>query len=268
VTAVNLSHEEISELLGAYALDAVDEHEFDAIELHLRDCPRCRDEVETHREVAAMLAHSGSPAPSGVWDRIVASLDNVDEAPAMRLAVTPLEADDRSGRLRTRSTDNVTPLRGHRLAGVNRWVLGAAAVVVLVLGVSMYRQGNRLGHIESGLQSVTLARLAEDVHQDPTTKKISLESPDKKLTAQMALHPDGHGFLRATTLPKLPDGRTYQLWAINADNEAISLGLFNGGDEAVTVQAGTGSKAFVITEEKAGGVIAPENVPRLSGSAD
>jgi anti-sigma-K factor RskA len=265
---VNLSHEEISELLGAYALDAVDGHEVDAIELHLRDCPKCRAEVESHREVAAMLAHTGSAAPSGVWDRIVASLDNVDEAPAMRLSVTPLDPEERSGRLRTRATDNVGPLRAHRLAGANRWVLGAAAAVVLVLGVSLYRQSDRLGNIESGLQGVTLARLAEDVHQDPGTKKISLKSSDGKLTAQMALHADGHGFLRASTLPKLPDGRTYQLWAINGQDEAISLGLFNGGDEAVTVQAGTEAKAFAITEEKAGGVVAPESLPRLTGTTD
>src|SRR5687768_10822196 len=93
MSTVGPNHGEIQELLGAYALDAVDAAESDAIELHLRDCPRCRAEVEEHREVAAMLAHTGTSAPSGVWDRIVASLDGAEEAPAMRLSVTPFAPD-------------------------------------------------------------------------------------------------------------------------------------------------------------------------------
>ena len=63
-----LSHSELEELLGAYALDAVDGDERDAVELHLRECPRCRAEVADHREVAAALAQTGGPAPDGVWD--------------------------------------------------------------------------------------------------------------------------------------------------------------------------------------------------------
>ena len=75
----SLSHEEIQELLGAYALDAVDGDEAELVELHLRDCPRCRAEVEDHRETAAMLAHVGAPAPAGVWNRIAEQLEG--EAP-------------------------------------------------------------------------------------------------------------------------------------------------------------------------------------------
>ena len=71
------THEEIQELLGAYALDAVEDAERDAIELHLRECPRCRAEVADHREVASLIGHGGAPAPDGVWDRIVGALDNV-----------------------------------------------------------------------------------------------------------------------------------------------------------------------------------------------
>ncbi|MER3453386.1 MAG: anti-sigma factor, partial [Acidimicrobiia bacterium] len=62
-----LSHREIDELLGAYALDAVEPDERAAVEAHLRTCSRCWAEVADHREVAAYLAHSGGPAPEGVW---------------------------------------------------------------------------------------------------------------------------------------------------------------------------------------------------------
>src|SRR5207245_2292443 len=62
-------------LLGAYALDAVDGDEAEAIEFHLRECPRCEAEVAGFRETAALLAHSGTPAPTGVWDAIASAID-------------------------------------------------------------------------------------------------------------------------------------------------------------------------------------------------
>ncbi|MGH9042204.1 MAG: zf-HC2 domain-containing protein, partial [Acidimicrobiia bacterium] len=71
------SHQDIQELLGAFALDAVDEDERDLIEVHLAGCPRCRAEVATHRETAALLANGGDRAPEGVWARITANLEEV-----------------------------------------------------------------------------------------------------------------------------------------------------------------------------------------------
>jgi len=70
-----LTHRELQELLGAYALDAVDPDEAAAVEEHVASCPRCRAELAEHRETAAMLASVGAPAPEGVWDRIAAELD-------------------------------------------------------------------------------------------------------------------------------------------------------------------------------------------------
>jgi len=70
-----MAHHEIEELLGAYALDAVDADEARLVEDHLADCPRCRAEVAEHREVAALLTTgSTEPVPDGLWDRIAADL--------------------------------------------------------------------------------------------------------------------------------------------------------------------------------------------------
>ena len=65
-----LAHEDIQELLGAYALHAVDPDEAEVVERHLEGCPRCRAEVEGHREVATLIGNSGGDAPDGLWDRI------------------------------------------------------------------------------------------------------------------------------------------------------------------------------------------------------
>src|SRR5215212_7547374 len=108
-----LTHADIEELLGAYALDAVDGDEQEAIEIHLRECPRCRAEVADHREVAALLAHGGQPAPDGIWDRIV---DSLEEAPP-RLNLAP-----------------VVPLTRRRGVGM-RLAAAVAAVAAAVIGL-------------------------------------------------------------------------------------------------------------------------------------
>ena len=54
-----MTHDEASDLLGAYALDAVDGDEFTELEAHLDTCPRCRAELDTLHEVAA--APRGEP---------------------------------------------------------------------------------------------------------------------------------------------------------------------------------------------------------------
>ncbi|MGZ4705939.1 MAG: anti-sigma factor family protein, partial [Acidimicrobiales bacterium] len=60
------STSEVEELIGAFALDAVDADEREAVERHLADCPRCRNELAGHLEVAALLGNTGAPAPDGV----------------------------------------------------------------------------------------------------------------------------------------------------------------------------------------------------------
>ncbi|MGD2050838.1 MAG: zf-HC2 domain-containing protein [Acidimicrobiia bacterium] len=61
-----MTHRDIQEFLGAYALDAVEEEERRTVERHLTICPECRSEVVDHREVAARLAPA-TAGPPGLW---------------------------------------------------------------------------------------------------------------------------------------------------------------------------------------------------------
>ena len=47
-----MSHEEVADLLGAFALDAVDGRDKDAVRNHLDECPRCQAELSEYHEVA------------------------------------------------------------------------------------------------------------------------------------------------------------------------------------------------------------------------
>ena len=67
-------HREIQELLGAYALDAVDPDTAAMIDRHLETCLRCSIEVAEHHEVAGLLANSGGESPPELWDGIAERL--------------------------------------------------------------------------------------------------------------------------------------------------------------------------------------------------
>ncbi|MBO0732195.1 MAG: zf-HC2 domain-containing protein, partial [Acidimicrobiaceae bacterium] len=85
----SLTHDEITELLGAFALDAVEPDEAEAIESHLRTCPRCREEVRSLQGAAAALAAPGGEAPPGVWDGIAAQIEPPATASPMPPRLVP-----------------------------------------------------------------------------------------------------------------------------------------------------------------------------------
>jgi anti-sigma-K factor RskA len=86
---------ELDELLGAYALDALDEHERRRVDEYLAVNPRAAAEVAAHREVATMLAYTGTDAPAGLWERIASELDEPAPQPGPELAkVLPMNERD------------------------------------------------------------------------------------------------------------------------------------------------------------------------------
>ena len=109
-----MTHDEVSELLGAFALDAVDGDEYELIEAHLAECPRCRAEVDAHREVAAALGNSVEPLPDGLWDSIASRLPprHDEEVPPMPLLVR--EAPAEAGRGRREAAKFRRSSRGHQ----------------------------------------------------------------------------------------------------------------------------------------------------------
>ncbi|HEX9546543.1 MAG TPA: zf-HC2 domain-containing protein, partial [Acidimicrobiales bacterium] len=123
-------HDGVQELLGAYALDAIDPDEAELVERHLAVCARCRAEVAEHREVAGLLAYPGAPAPDGVWDRIAGKLQ--ESPPPLRLIP---ERGGEGGRVPVAENRR-------RTLGMRIVVAAAAAAVIAVvalLGVEVAR---------------------------------------------------------------------------------------------------------------------------------
>ena len=236
-----LSHEELQALTGAYALDAVEPDEREAMELHLLECPRCRAEVAEYREVAAFLAHNGHTAPEGLWDRIAGALE---EAPP------PLDLAP------------VVPLPPRRSSGLRivAAVAAAAAVVAAFLGVKVVDLDNKLDRIES---QDALARAAFDAQQDPQRRTIELADEDGNEGAELVLLPDGTGYLVSDRLDRLSADRTWQLWAI-VDSNAISMGVLGSDPGIASFQAAGEPSAFALSNEVVGGAPQP-TTPLYSG---
>jgi len=246
---MELTHLEIEQLLGVYALDAVSPEESDLVEVHLRDCPRCRAEVAEHREVAASLAHVGSSAPPGVWSRIAGSLE--EAPPKLDLA--------RVMSLRSRPARRGIPLRMAAAAAA------MAAAVIAVLGVQVSHLDGRTDKLAAALQENGLDRAVQAALFDESARRVDLRSDDGVTFAQAVVRDNGDSYLVRDSLPKLADDKTYQLWGIVADR-AVSLGVL-GSDPDVSAfkMAGGGVTALALTTERAGGVPAPTMTPLARG---
>ena len=215
----------LDELLGAYALDAVDDLDRRRVEAYLAEHPEARAEVWQMRQAASMLAHGGNPAPEGVWDRIANTLDGAPAA-ARRSASQP------------QAGGPCRPAAVRRRAGGRRPTHRRAAGVVTALVLDD-------GDEPEATQSIEQAY--EAARDDPDGRLVSLASEDGTLSAEAVVQPDGVGFLSAGTLPELPATETYQLWGVYGDGDVISLGVV-GNRPAIEPFAAEGDlDALVIT---------------------
>ena len=244
-----LRHAEIEGLLGAYALDAVEPAERELVDQHLSTCARCRSEVAEHREVAALLAHSGAPAPEGLWDRIADAIEG-GEAPELRFRpVVPFPGPPATGLPSGRQATWRS-----RAAGM---VLAAAAAVIAVMGVQLLDQDRRLDQMSALLEVDALDRAYQAAVAMPGSEVFEVSSSDGSIATQAVITEAGSAYLQASTLPALPNGRTYQLWG-DVGDRAVSLGVLGADPEVVRFEVSEQFLGLALTEEEEPGVIVSE----------
>ncbi|MEL6893176.1 MAG: anti-sigma factor [Actinomycetota bacterium] len=263
---------ELDELLGAYALDAVDPDEARRVEDYLASNPRAADEVQQHREVATMLAFTGMDAPDGVWERITDELEGGDDVgPSGSVAgLLPFDPPDADRRVAAGSgsptaapvtgeqsdsgehRDNVVPFRRRR-AGT--FLLGAAAAAVLAISAVVVLDGRASAPTDPIAEAYEVARDAAGA------QVTDLAAAGSDVTATGVIGLDGQGYIDASSLPSLDEEQTYQLWGVLSDTgDVVSIGIL-GADPALetfTVD-GIGVDALAITIEQAPGVISDGN---------
>lgn len=264
------AHDNLQQLLGAYAVDAVDPDERQLVEDHLSTCPRCRSEIDALREVAGAIGTAAAPLPPALWDRIARDLQSSPAAPESVPAIGLAGAapvGERGGP-EGEPVAGLVPIqrgRARRTARMGWALAAAAAVVAAVLGVGW---SNANGHVDS-------LRAAVAVHGEQAAVAAALAAPGHRLVdlrdaqgtqlAEMVLLPDGRGYTVTSSMPALSAGRTYQLWG-RIDGKAISLGLLgNRPARASFTVAAVHPSSLMITVEPAGGVLSPDGPVVASG---
>lgn len=220
--------------VAAYALDALDGAERQAVGDHLAGCPTCRHELAAHQETLVLLAPEEAPPPA-LWDRIVADIAAPPSAPAPTPA--PVTA------LPTPSTPSTRTSRSSRRGG---W-LAAAAAVVVALGV-----GGAVGFAAgSSGDDADIDTLAEQA-----TEVATLSSAAGDPVARVVADDDG-AYLVLDGLENLPEGRAYQLWSLTGA-EPVSLGMLGrDGHNTVAFRLPPTITDLAITEAPTSGDATP-----------
>jgi anti-sigma-K factor RskA len=261
-------HEVLEGLLGAYALDAVDDDEAAALERHLSACPRCRAELDQYREVAGALGNSVEVLPPLLWDRIAERLDGATghgvEGPPELVArldapVWAVTSEPAGSLARTQRTRRLA----RSLAGV---AAAAAVAAIAVLSVNLWSANQRVGTLQGAVSGSADGAAVRAALGAPGHTTVTLRSVAGAQLAQLVLLPNGRGYMVESTMPKLPPGETYQLWAF-IDGRAISAGLLGPHPGVIAfTMASRRPSAMAVTVEPAGGVSRPTGLAVASGA--
>jgi hypothetical protein len=273
-----LTPDELDQLLGAYALDALaDDDERVAVEAWLARSPNARRDADELRETASLLAQSAEEPPGDLWSRIESRLGETDTD----LPVPPLRMPDvvELGARHAASPD-VTPAVPVGSAAPSRrrpWFVGIAAALALVVAVGvgvvaggrLDDQDQRIDRLAVGMEARSMERAALAASMQPGARTAQLAAAgDATMTAEVVVTPDGHGYFMTDAMPRLPAGRTYQLWALMGDetgSPAVSVGGMGREPTVMAFTADAGVTGFVVTEEDAPGVARSDRLPMLQG---
>lgn len=242
------SVDQTRELLGVYALDAVDDVERRRVEILLASDPSARDEVERLRRVTDKLGNAAESAPPAqLWESIQSAIDA--DSPAHN----PLG-----------STEPTSIFTSKRHRSVNKPFLAAAAVLaVFVIGGAIFAGVRQDENVPSTIAAMTA--MANDAASKPGSRTGFLTDPGQTMTVQVVADAQGHGFLMTDPLPALPEDETYQLWAAN-NGTMISLGMLGSNPEMSMVPIDPSVTELALTREPVSGSVAPTSNPMATGS--
>ena len=249
------SHDEIVELLGAYALDAVDDDEAAVVAAHMTECPRCAAEVQDYQELAGCLANSGGDAPGRLWDRIAAQIEQPGDGDGQRMVTV---FSSLQGEKKQKESPGGRQGTGSGTHAFRPWLTGVAAAVVVViaaLGFQVGRLDHRVGQLQAASQQQGLTQAAESALADPRARRVTLTAAHSTgpEVAEIVILPSGAAFVVDNRLPALTSDQTYQLWGQIGD-QLVSLGLLGNQPKDVPfhVDPTAAISAFAVTAERAG----------------
>ncbi|MGC2260589.1 MAG: anti-sigma factor [Candidatus Sulfotelmatobacter sp.] len=254
-------HEQYTEDLALYALDALSEEERAKLEQHLATCAACRLELEQLRTDTALLAMSaaGPRPPQRARQRLL-------EAVAREPRTAPV-------------------VQSSARSAWWGWLGWAATAAAIVFALSLWRENTSLhamlasarsSEAESTRQLNELRRIAAPIIE-PEAQRVTL------VAVKTSPQPQGKAFyLRsrnslvflASNMPALPPQKAYELWLIPTIGNPIPAGVFkpdaHGSASVVNppLPPGTEAKAFAITVENQAGSEKPTTPILMMGAGE
>ena len=222
---------------AAYVLGALEPEEAEAFSRHLNTCVVCRDEVAAFQHTANALAMTPPQhrAPRGLKRRVMRAVRESDADAQAQGAPASRQRRFGSGRFVARPA----------VAG-----LAALAVVVVVIGAIIVGSNG-----SSGTRTITAA-----VTGSPGTAQLSVSG--------------GHGQLVMRNFPQPATGHIYELWELRSGAKAPQptgtlFSVNSSGAGNVGVPGGLhGVSKVLVTQEPAGGSVAPTTTPVIVASLD
>jgi anti-sigma-K factor RskA len=227
--------QELHALVGAYAVDALDDLERRRFEAHLAECETCARETRGLREAAAHLGTAvATQPPARLREKVLADVARVRPLP-------PMLANGH-GRRRNR-----TP-----------WLFTMAAAACFVVAVAMsgvaYFAQQRADEAVAANREVFQVLAARDVQT--SSGQVSTGGTGTVASSRSL----GKAVVAMSGLGPLPESKTYELWFMGA-GDPRPAGLLRGSGQPFVV-AGLGEATQIgLTVEPAGGSPRPTTQP-------
>jgi anti-sigma-K factor RskA len=242
---MTLSHDELRSLLAASALNALPDDEAEQVERHLKRCSHCRAEMVEFGSAATLLAGPPAEAPPGIWEGIVATIEN-----------SPPQSMPGSLRRVVRK----------RSWWVQGWAVAAAAalIAVIVLAISTASLQHDVNHLQNNASTGNLSSAVAGALGVKGNKVLDLRSTSGVELAEVVMTPGGRAFFVPEAMGQLSAGLTYQLWALSRGNP-VSLGVLGGKPGIAAFRVEPGMTTLMVTAEPEGGVPAPSSTVLAQG---
>ncbi|MDE3089504.1 MAG: anti-sigma factor [Chloroflexota bacterium] len=252
-------HDEIQEMLPAFALDAIDDADRARVERHLPQCDVCARVAADYRPVTDLLAHAAPPVelPADLKYRVLAATMPKQTPTAAGFSITAA------------------------LVGLFRAPAFAAVALVLVIALGIWNVSlqNQISQQAAFNQRME----AELTHQSDfmMTMAYANGQPKQLWGTQVASRAVGRLYgapdettlaLIALDMPTLPAGKTYQVWLIDPSGNRTSGGTFRVDEQGrgwLLIRAPTplgNYQGVGITQEPEGGSPAPTGDKMLGTS--